>query len=63
MGNSFVYCLVEDVKRHEARCVYQRRVPIKLAILSENSGVFSIGWVTKQLFLLPLSAVDSSMHN
>ena len=41
-GNSFVCCLVDDVKRHEndvelhqARWVYQFRVPIKLAVLGE----------------------------
>ena len=56
-GNSFAYCLVDDVKhydddveRHEVRCVYWRRVPTKLAFLGENTRVFSIGWVIKQLF-------------
>ena len=27
----------------------RRRVPIKLAFLGENTGIFSIGWVIKQL--------------
>ena len=56
-GNSFAYCLVDDVKRHEndverheVSCVYWRRVPIKIAFLGENTGIFSIGWVIKQLF-------------
>ena len=42
-GNSFVYCLADEVKRdkndierHEARCMYRRKVPIKLADLDEN---------------------------
>ena len=53
----FVYCLVDDVKRHEndverheTMCVYRRRVPIKLAVLGENTDISSICWVIKQLF-------------
>ena len=48
-GNSFAYCLVDDIKhhendieRHEVSCVYWRRVQIKIAFIGENNGVFSI---------------------
>ena len=33
--------------------MYQRRMPIKLAFLGESTGIFSIGWVIKQLFHAP----------
>ena len=56
-GNSFAYCLVDDVKRrdndverHEVSCVYWRNVPVKIAFLGKNTGIFSIDWVIKQLF-------------
>ena len=53
-GNSFVYCLVDDVKhhekdveRHEVSCVVRRRVPVKLAFLGESTGICNIGWIIK----------------
>ena len=56
-GNSFAYCLVDDVKhnendveRHEVSYMYWRCLPIKIAFLGENTGVYSIGWVIEQLF-------------
>ena len=56
-GDSFAYCQADDVKYHdddieghEVSCVYWRRVPVKIAFLGENTGIFSIGWVIKQLF-------------
>ena len=56
LGNNFVYCSVNDVERHEndfglheVSCVYRRRVPIKLALLGENTDVFNIGWIIKRL--------------
>ena len=57
MGSSFVYCVVDDVKHHEndiedrkVSCVYRPCKQIKLAFLGKSTGIFSIGWVIKQLF-------------
>ena len=66
-GNSFAYCMADDVKhnendveRHEVSYVYWRRVPIKIAFLGENTGVFSIGWVIKQLFHGCFGGIDKT---